>query len=147
MPDYLLKQRQGWYAVLEIPKDLRDHFGKTRFKETLKTQSRTVAEIRVLSVVQGWKHAIQVAREGHTAASNDPNAWRREIDRLSSKGPAWEAREALSGIAEDIGDESVLAYQVAIGEEVLLSEHLDDFLNTLEHPKVRDMRERHLRSC
>ena len=60
MPDYLLKQRQGWYAVLEIPKDLRKHFVKSRFKETLGTQSRSEAKIRVLGVVQGWKQQIAI---------------------------------------------------------------------------------------
>ena len=37
MPDYLIKQRQGWYAVLEIPKDVRAALGKNRIKQTLKT--------------------------------------------------------------------------------------------------------------
>ena len=72
--DYLLKQRQGWYAVLEIPKDLRRVFGKSRFKQTLNTQSRAEAKIRVLGVVQGWKHQIQAARDPSSKPYGDPNA-------------------------------------------------------------------------
>lgn len=30
MPKFLMQQRSGWYAVVEIPKELRCHFGKAR---------------------------------------------------------------------------------------------------------------------
>ncbi|WP_420806464.1 DUF6538 domain-containing protein [Octadecabacter arcticus] len=51
MPRYLLKQRQGWYAVLEVPKALKGKLGKTRFKQTLSTQSLTIAQERVLELL------------------------------------------------------------------------------------------------
>ena len=63
MPSYLQKRRRRWYAILEIPKALRPHFGnKPRFVQSLETESRTVAERRVLQVVAGWKRGIAAAR-------------------------------------------------------------------------------------
>ena len=62
MPQYLIKQRQGWYAVLEVPKALRGKIGKARFKQTLETDSLKVAEIRKLVFVAQWKAEIEAAR-------------------------------------------------------------------------------------
>ena len=62
MPSYLQKRRRRWYAILEIPKALRPHFGKHRFIQSLETESRTIAERRVLSVVAWWKQEIANAR-------------------------------------------------------------------------------------
>ena len=45
MPSYLQKRRRRFYAVLEIPKTLRPHFGKPRFVRSLETDSRIVAEL------------------------------------------------------------------------------------------------------
>ncbi len=56
MPSYLQKRRRRWYAILEIPKALRPRFGgKARFVQSLETDSRTVAERRVMPVVVAWK--------------------------------------------------------------------------------------------
>ena len=148
LPKYLMKQRQGWYAVLEVPRDVRKAFGKARFKQTLQTQSLAQAQIRVLGVVQEWKEQIEAARgssEGGSAI--DPNIWRREIKRLG--GLNWETEEALGGLAVDIeeaGNEGAInAYRVAAGKAVLLSEHIESYLDdTVTDPKSRDMKMRHL---
>ena len=71
MPDYLIKQRQGWYAVLEIPKDVRAEIGKTRFKQTLKTDSRSEANFKVLAIVSDWKKQIALAREQPDPSANE----------------------------------------------------------------------------
>ncbi len=62
MSTYLQKRRRRWYAVLEIPKPLRPRFGRPRFVQSLETDSRTVAERRVLPVVVAWKKEIATAR-------------------------------------------------------------------------------------
>jgi hypothetical protein len=70
MPKFLLKQRQGWYAVLEIPKALRKHFGKVRFKQSLETDSLGIANSRVLPVIAEWKRQVAIAK-GLEIGSND----------------------------------------------------------------------------
>lgn len=154
MPKYLQKRRQGWYAVLEIPKELRGVFGKSRFKETLKTQSLTEAKIRVLGVVQEWKQQIEAVRgtpQQGRGAGIDPDAWRTEIRRQKALGAEdWEVVDALRDVAEELasetdGDDAYVAYSVAVGKSVLLSEHLQDYLNdTVSDPKSKDMKSRHL---
>lgn len=62
MPSYLQKRRRRWYAVLEIPKELRRKFGKSRFVQSLRTESRTVAEREVHQLVGEWKREIAKAR-------------------------------------------------------------------------------------
>jgi hypothetical protein len=62
MPSYLQKRVNRWYAILEIPKALRSHFGKPRFVQSLKTENRSKAGRRVLEVVAGWKKEIAVAK-------------------------------------------------------------------------------------
>ena len=63
MPKFLMKQRNGWYAVLEIPKELRSHFGKARIKQSLKTDSLSHAKVRLWPVVAEWKVAIASAHQ------------------------------------------------------------------------------------
>jgi hypothetical protein len=64
MPQYLMKQRRRWYAVMEIPKAVRSQFGKSRFKQTLETESLTLAEKRVRPIVVEWHKAIGLALSG-----------------------------------------------------------------------------------
>ena len=51
MPTYLQKRRLLWYAVLDIPKNLHSVFGKARFKQLLETESLSVAERKVFTVI------------------------------------------------------------------------------------------------
>ena len=62
MPSYVQKRRRRWSAIMEIPKALRPHFGKHRFVQSLETDSRTIAERRVMPVVVAWKKEVANAR-------------------------------------------------------------------------------------
>ena len=62
MPKYLQKRRQGWYAVVEVPRPLREKMGKARFVESLQTDSLKVAEIRKHAIVGRWKAEIEAVR-------------------------------------------------------------------------------------
>ena len=109
MPSYLQKRRRRWYAILEIPKALRPQFGKPRFVQSLETESRTVAERRVLQVVAGWKKEIATAR-------NEPDdivAWRPNfvVRGRSVPQPAVSAnalRRALQNAKSDEQRDSIL---------------------------------------
>ena len=59
---YLTKQGRYFYAVLEVPKDVRRTIGKTSFRKTLKTTDRWQAEQRARQYIEEWKEAIRVAR-------------------------------------------------------------------------------------
>jgi len=144
MPDYLIKQRQGWYAVLEIPKDVRAAIGKTRFKQTLKTDSRSKANFKVLAIVSDWKKQIALAREQPDPSANEltndilkVRQFQQEHKSLD-KREIYETRMALEDVAMDVayvdgkytskGDSLFDAIKVAHGEKELLSENVESYL-------------------
>ena len=146
MPKYLLKQRQGWYAVLEIPKSLRPHFGKTRFKETLGTDSIRIAQAKVLPVIAEWKAWIEAARRGDRTFEAQSQLWRRERQRLkNAQVPEHEIEEALFNIAVDSyePDKGIELLNVSSGKWIRLSSHVDEYiaaLGNLNTPKTKDMK-------
>lgn len=149
MPRYLMQRRRGWYAVLEIPKDLRAHFGKARFKESLKTDSLTVAERRVLLFISQWQRQIDRARQGLPPTSI--HEAQIEADQLRRQGLtddeiAWVAFDALttsegSGPTEFIDEEAEKKFLVARQEVFPLTTYIDDWFASLKNAaKTRDMK-------
>jgi len=160
MPKFLLKQRQGWYAVLEIPKALRKHFGKVRFKQSLETDSLSIANSRVLPVIAEWKQQVAIAK-GLEIGSNDEflanlQSVRHQTQQLKAKGiPDHEIvmaqeevamSEALGPNNDYVGDHTLYdTVSVAHGSAILLREHVDDFLASRDvAPKTADMQRRDL---
>ncbi len=162
MPSYLQKRRRRWYAILEIPKALRPHFGnKPRFVQSLETESRTVAERRVLQVVAGWKRGIAAARgegedDGDMWHQMTPSRRGRPKPPVSAKA-LWRAlrtaeteeqkdwiKHQIEDLADDIGGskdpDAVRFYSIAHGSLVSFSEHLDEWLTTSRvTAKTQDM--------
>lgn len=150
MPKYLIKLRRGWFAIMEIPKSLRSHFGKVRFKQSLGTESLTEAETLVLPIVIGWRLELEEARTGKPSAlaerfKRDGLIWQREL--REAKG---EAREELDGRVVDLmaeayhdGD-SQLADKIDIivrKGSVPLGLHLEEWLKSLtDTAKTIDMK-------
>ena len=160
MPKFLLKQRQGWYAVLEIPKALRKHFGKVRFKQSFETDSLSIANSRVLPVIAEWKQQVAIAK-GLEIGSNDEflanlQSVRHQTQQLKAKGiPDHEIVMAQEEVAmsealgpnNDYGGDYTLydTVSVAHGSAILLREHVDDFLASRDvAPKTADMQRRDL---
>jgi integrase len=152
----LEKRRRRWYAVLDIPKDVRPSFdGKPRFVKSLETESLTLAQRRVSLLISGWKGEIEAARTGSTDPIEDEIRWyRRNLPQMSD-----EQREAeLEGLLEkakrmevkDTGDAhgvvagaGVSFYKRATGEVVGTADHVEEWIGTLvtgNEPKTRDMK-------
>jgi integrase len=66
---FLLRQRQGWYACVEVPPSLRLTLGRRRLKRTLQTRDIAVARARRWRVVADLKAKIEQARQ---AQQGDP---------------------------------------------------------------------------
>ena len=63
MPKFYEKRRQKYYAVLDVPKALREQLGVSRrFVKSLQTDSESIARIRVLPVIAKWKQEIALAK-------------------------------------------------------------------------------------
>ncbi len=142
MPSYVQKRRRRWYAIMEIPKVLRPHFGKHRFVQSLESDSRTIAERRVMPVVVAWKKEVANAR--NEPVDDDAAFWRRGLRNAKTaehresilmqiEYAAWDIG-AIN--VENIGDppssdpEARRFYARAAGLVVPFTEHLDEALNS-----------------
>ena len=101
MPTYLQKRANRWYAVVEIPAALRPQFGKPRFVQSLETESRTVAERRVLPVVSAWKKEIATAKG--EPVDDDAAFWRRSLRNAKDEKHRQSILEQIDYAAWDIG--------------------------------------------
>ncbi len=153
MPSYLQKRRRRWYAVLEIPKALRPQFGnKPRFVHSLETDSRIVAERRVMPVLGAWKKEIATAR--NEPVDDDAAYWRRALRNAKTDERRQAILEQIDMAAWDIGatnvenigdapssdPEAQRFYASATGQLVSFTEHLDEWLSTSRaRPKTQDM--------
>ena len=81
---YLTRQGQVYYAVLNVPVDVRDIIGKTSFRKTLKTVDKRTAQARALQYVEKWKRQVEQARLNPSVNSVDIlNQIQREVLRLN----------------------------------------------------------------
>lgn len=60
---YTIKQGKYYYAVLEVPKDVRKIIRKTSFRKTLKTTNEFEAQKRAAPLIEQWKTLISEARK------------------------------------------------------------------------------------
>jgi len=152
MPSYLQLRRRRWYAILEIPAPLRRVLGKPRFVHSLETDSRIVADRRVLPVITAWKKEIAAAR--NEPVDDDAAYWRRALRNAKSEKERQSILEQIDYAAwnigsinvENIGDKPSSApeaqrfYGAATGQLVGFTEHLDEWLSTSRATaKTKDM--------
>lgn len=145
MPKYLIKRRRRWYAVLEVPKQLQETFGKKRFKQSLQTESLSIAERRVMPVVAEWKAWIEAARHSDGSLDARVAKWRALAEESRSQGLTEEEIHDLSldlsilSRREDPDLHDV--HKITFGEWIVLSDHIDAWVETLENePKTKDMK-------
>ena len=160
MPKYLQKRRRQWYAILEIPKTLRQQFGRPRFVQSLETESLSVAEKKVLPVIVGWRRQIDLARGADIGTDDellaaimrvrqDTQRARvdgRELAELQMAQEEVAMMEAL-GPNNDYSEDDALfnAVSIAHGKTHLLREHIEEFLSSRDvAPKTTDMQRRDL---
>jgi len=141
MPEYLIQRRRVWYAVLEVPKALRPKFGKVRLKQTLQTESLSVAEARVRPVIVEWKRQIEIARSGATNLEGKVFKWRRLVDESRSIGMTEaEIEDASLDVLDRDDPDSDHIHQITFGKKHLLTEHIDSYIATLTtEQKSQDM--------
>lgn len=139
LPKYLHKRKQGFYAILEIPRTLRDVLGKPRFIQSLKTKEQKLAERRLPIVITRWQAAIETARGKQTPTSSiawEVLEWRKAL----AEAPEDEGKDALESLlkerlealeqshGEDAAQE---AATVVFGSAIVLTEQLPGWLKTL----------------
>lgn len=142
MPRYLIKKRRRWYAVMEVPKQVRPKIGnKRRLMKSLKTESLTVAETRVHSVIANWKQQMAHLQNGNSN-TDATTAIEVEAEKLRLKG--WNEPDIYlyqRDVAEEFKDENLYeAVEVVHGQVLRLDRQVDHYLASLEvAPKTKDM--------
>lgn len=141
MARYLQKRRRRWYAVMEIPSDLKKVFGKPRFVQSLQTESLSEAERRVHSVVAKWKKLIHLKRSGKPIGDAVKAMELQQAEMRAEGYSDGEIKAHQEDLAYEFQDDELLtATKVVHGEWVRLDRHIDDYLDTLEvTDKTEDM--------
>jgi integrase len=142
MPRFLQKRRRKWYAVLEIPRDLRERFGKPRFLQSLKTESLSEAERICLPVIHEWKELIESVRNG-APPTDAILAMRQSRLMLEQQGVSKHEIDMFHSELATETDILAEAHLVVHGGWIVLSEHIQDFVQSLSNePKTIDMKRR-----
>ena len=146
MPKFYEKRRQKYYAVLDVPKALRDQLGVSRrFIKSLQTDSESIARIRVLPVIAKWKQEIVLAKaSGNSGNQLLDSVVRVRQDAQRLKGEGFDEHD-IQWIHEDIAygrswdnergefvtDDIPLADAVSVvhGSSLLLAEHIEEHLD------------------
>lgn len=164
MPRYIEKRRKRWYAVLDVPKDVRKSIGLNRFVQSLETESEANALLRAGVLVERWKKEISVARSGDLEpADRDALYWRKALREAATEEERETNRNHLIDIVQDMmrkGAPKELLddpnatwsdypnfekpnkfFEVATGVLVKTDEHIDEYLaSTQDTLKTKDMK-------
>jgi integrase len=149
---YLKPRCKTYWAFHDIPADVRQTFGKKRFKATLKTHDRATAERRGAVVEARWRAEIAQARaqargrkEGLDAVERDAEFIRRSLDDWP-KGEAQRVFRVIDGLRDEIGAARVNNWPISVpvpedykdrlwglvsGKLVRTVERLDEYCATL----------------
>lgn len=152
---YFEKRRRQWFALHDIPADVRVALGKNKFFQSLKTDSLSTAKLRAaaLGLEFKWRRAIEEARRpGSDPMERNAAFWRdalktapNEEDReLVLMGIEIEADKIADGVKNGrVPDRDELDpeadaragrfYKLATGALVRMDEHLEEYLATLRN--------------
>lgn len=166
---YIEKRRRVWYALHDIPADIRKVLGKVRFVKSLGTEDRKTADRRAAVLAVQWLSEIEKARTGTSVhLEKDALYWRKvlentpeELQEITRDLMVHELRApvdraaAAAGIKDDDDpaylelpeyDEVKRKIAIATGELVRLDDHLEEYLSTLKNEaKTIDMKRSSIR--
>ena len=89
MAKHFEKRRRIYYAMLNIPVAVRPAFNnKRKLLKSLKTESISQAQVRVLPIIAEWKNQIEIAKGTSTGDKflDDVALARRDAQRLKWSG-------------------------------------------------------------
>ncbi|MFD2111308.1 tyrosine-type recombinase/integrase [Thiorhodococcus fuscus] len=160
---YLEKRRRKWYALQEIPPNLREAMGgKKRLVVSLKTEDEQEAKRRAALCEVRWHRELAKAKNSNIdPLEQEREYWRQAFDACSSDFE----REILSSILQDKldnqleraarqqgytgndlsdlpeADEAIRTYKIATGKITKTDSYIDDWLATKDNiqPKTERM--------
>ena len=118
----LQQRRRLWYAVHDIPADVRPLFGdKLKFVQSLKTPDKNIAKAKAAALEAEWRTKIDIARGKATV--EDDSYW---ITRAKAATSATEKKAVMSALGAQVFDK----------EEALYEQHGDSYTETDEYKRL-----------
>jgi integrase len=161
--NYIEQRRRLFYAVLDVPTDVRQQIGRRRFVQSLKTDSRAIAERRAARLVQVWRVEIAKARQRRgtlpaDAVEADARFWRDALKRARTREEAESIREEIADRADALDTAPATAttgpeaatrfFAVATGKVQRTKDHIDGWIASIKGSitdRSLDMRESSVR--
>ena len=94
-------RHRTYFAYLDVPKDVRKVLGRRVFRQTLKTDSRSVAKRRAAPLIAQWKATI--ARKREEPNHDDAKFWRDALRHAKDDQQRANILEQIEMVAWDIG--------------------------------------------
>mgnify|MGYP000047060657 FL=1 len=122
-----------YFAYLDVPRDVREGLRRRVFRQTLKTDSRSVAERRAAPIIAQWKSEIARVREEPN--HNDAKFWRDALRRAKTPEDRFnietnlEAHVLNQGL-DNTDPEAQRFYDEAFGTLIPTTEHLEEWLSS-----------------
>lgn len=137
-------RHRTYFAYLDVPSDVRPKLNRRVFRQTLQTDSLSVAKRRAAPLIAQWKAEISRLREEPN--HNDAKYWRDALRRTQDSKQRALIMEQIDMAAwnigalnvEHIGDppssdpEAQRFYAEATGASVSTAEHLDEWINSAQ---------------
>ena len=135
-------RHRTYFAYLDVPKDVREIMKRRILRQTLQTDSRSIAERRAAPLIAQWKAEIARAREEPN--HNDAKFWRDALRREKDDEHRQLILEQIVDAADHIGSinvehignlpssgpEAQRFYAEATGVLVPITEHLEEWLSS-----------------
>jgi len=158
---YLQLRRRLWYALHEIPIELRPVLGKPRFCASLHTSNKREAQSRAALFEARWRLEIERARSGteHDPVEEEARFWRQALKEAHEhekdaikEGIRQKAEDMFYAVVDPLedpneafdqgkGKEADRFFDIAMGNIVRFDEHIDEWMATLANEsKTKDMK-------
>lgn len=137
-------RHRTYFAYLDVPADVRVKLNRRVFRQTLRTDSRSVALRRCAPLIAQWK--AEIARLREEPNHNDAKFWRDALRRAKDEKQRAAIMEEIEMAAWEIGavnvdhigqppssdPEARRFYAEAIGSRLPTAEHLDEWIGSLQ---------------
>jgi integrase len=142
MPDHIERRRRRWYAVLDVPADARAQIGQSRFRQSLHTESLTVAQRKAPIIIALWKRRIEKAR-GASPLIAEAERWKQALAKARGADDDGDHIEVTEYVLGDRVEEierkhgasaARLFADVARGEAVMIEDMADKWLAEAGYP-------------
>ena len=138
-------RHRTYFVYLDVPIDVRKRIGRRVFRQTLQTDSKSVAERRAAPLIAQWKAEIARAREEPN--HNDARFWRNALRRAKTTEDRMivetnmETHVLMQGL-DNTDPEAQRFYDEAFGTLIPTTEHLEEWMSSLQvKDKTANMRQ------